>query len=164
MPKPGATQPAPAAGNTFSEKVGDYVNKRFVDSVIRCFKESFFISRLMKTLSHARRHILLDDEQYMLLKSICEISRGRDWVLHSELVERWPNCPPQEVVHNLANHTYIDTQLSEIRGSEGERMWRYFPNPETFSYVRQCRDSLRNLVVTSATLLVAVWTLLATLF
>ena len=113
------------------------MNKRFVDSIIRCFKESFFISRLMKALSCARRHILLDDEQYMLLKSICEISRGRNWVFHSELVERWPNCPPQEVVANLAKYTYIDSELSDTRDAEGKRIWHYFPKPEAFSYVRK---------------------------
>lgn len=139
------------------------MNKRFVDSVIRCFKESFFISRLMKTLSRARRHILLDDEQYMLLKSICEISRGRDRVLHSELAERWPDCPPQEVVANLTKFAYIDSELSDTRDENGKHIYCYFPKPEAFSYVRQCRDSLRNIVVTSATLLVAVWTLLASL-
>lgn len=133
------------------------------NSVIRCFEESFFFSKLVKALIRVRRHILLDDEQCMLLKSICEISCGRDRVLHSELEERWPDCPPQEVVASLTRFSYIDTELSDARDASGKHIYCYFPKPEAFSYVRQCRDSIRNLVVTSATLLVTVWTLLASL-
>lgn len=133
------------------------------NSVIRCFEESFFFSKLVKALIRVRRHILLDDEQYMLLKSICEISRGRNWVLHGELVAHWPDCPPQEVVANLSKSAYIDAELSDARDANGKHIYCYFPKPEAFSYVRQCRDSIRNLVVTSATLLVTVWTLLASL-
>lgn len=63
------------------------------------------------------------------------------------------SAPTAAYFLNLANHSYV-----EVNGV------LFFPNPEAFSYVRQCRDSVRNLVITSATLLVSVGALLATLY
>lgn len=140
------------------------VIKNIFRSVLRSFEESYFCTKLMNALLYIWRRIWTVDEQYILLKNICEMSRGWDWVLYSDLKVRWPECPPEEVILNLANYTYIQVSQSNIKGPNGFYIDKYFPNPEAFSYVRQCRDSLRNLVITTATLFVTVWTLLATLF
>ena len=97
------------------------------------------------------------DKQYKFLKIVCKLSHGEKWVPYSEVKKKWRKCPSETVLLNLANHTYVDS-------SGGIKNLSFFPNPEAFSYVRQRKDSIRNLFVTTATLLVAVWTLLATLF
>lgn len=97
------------------------------------------------------------DAQYKFLKTVCRLSQGIEWVTYSEVKKVWRKCPEQDVIANLAKHTYVDAEHDSKTGD------RYFPKPEAFSYVRQCRDSIRNLVITAATLLVAVWTFLATL-
>lgn len=96
------------------------------------------------------------DKQYKFLKIVCRLSRGEQWVSYKDVKKKWRKCPPEHVLLNLANHTYVecDGGISNLK---------FFPNPEAFSYVRQRRDSIRNLFVTSATLLVAVWTLFTTL-
>lgn len=96
------------------------------------------------------------DNQYKFLKLVCKLSNATDWVTYDALRKHWKNCPPEKVLINLAEHSYVE-HLHEQSG------YLFFPNPEAFSYVRQCQDSIRNLIVTSATLLVAVWTLLATI-
>lgn len=96
------------------------------------------------------------DIQYEFLKRVCKLSKGENWVPYSVVRSNWKQCPEQAVLNNLAKYTYVDTNRDK-----GED--QYFPKPEAFSYVRQCRDSIRNLVITLATFLVAVWTLLATL-
>lgn len=96
------------------------------------------------------------DAQYKFLRIVCKLSQGKNWVTYQQVAAQWKHCPTKDVLANLANHTYVDID------------WRsdapaYFPTPEAFSYVRQCRDSVRNLVITAATLLVTVWTLLTTI-
>ena len=93
------------------------------------------------------------DAQYKFLKTVCKLSLGERWVSYAEIKQHWKKCPDRSVLLNLANHSYV-----EVNGV------LFFPNPEAFSYVRQCRDSVRNLVITSATLLVSVGALLATLY
>ena len=96
------------------------------------------------------------DAQYKFLKIVCRKSKGKDWVSYSSVCKAWGRrCPSQTVISNLANYTYVDIDY------KAEHL--YFPRPEAFSYVRQCRDSIRNLIVTTATLAVAIWTLIATL-
>lgn len=93
------------------------------------------------------------DAQYKFLKTVCKLSKGERWVTYSEIQERWRKCPDRSVLLNLANHSYV-----EVSGMS------FFPNPEAFSYVRQCKESIRNLVITSATLLVSVGAFLASLY
>ena len=99
----------------------------------------------------------MKDYQYKLLKIICKKSRGIDHVSYSEIKKAWKKCPEPNAILNLCKGAYLQSDYKD-------KEYYFFPNPEAFSYVRQCRDSFRNLIVTSATLLVAVWTLLATIF
>ena len=95
------------------------------------------------------------DAQYKLLRIICRESKALEWVPYSRIKQKWPDCPDTNVILNLANLTYL-----EVDGV-GENS-RFFPLPEAFTYVRQCRDSTRNLVVTVITLLLSLATLLLT--
>lgn len=97
------------------------------------------------------------DYQYQFLKRLCAMSEGRTRVTDSQIRAIWDGCPDKEVLVNLANYAYMDI---EHEGGEIS----YMPSPTAFSYVRQCRDSIRNLIVTSATLFVSVLTLLASVY
>ena len=107
--------------------------------------------QLCRTDVDLRRYYM--DAQYKFLRILCKKSKGERWVTYEEICKAWKKCPKQDVIANLAKTTYIQIEYKPVI--------EYFPNPEAFSYVRQCNDSIRNLVVTSATLLVAVWTLVA---
>lgn len=93
------------------------------------------------------------DAQYKFLKTVCKLSKGERWVTYSEIKEHWSKCPDRSVLLNLANHSYVT-----VSGMA------FFPNPEAFSYVRQCKDSIRNLVITTTTLLVSVGAFLTSLY
>lgn len=97
------------------------------------------------------------DKQYKFLKTVCKLSKGERWVTYQDIRAHWRKCPGRDVLLNLANHTYVD-----VHGIRDDMS--FFPNPEAFSYVRQCRDSVRNLIVTTATFLVSVGTLLAAIY
>lgn len=93
------------------------------------------------------------DAQYKFLKTVCKLSKGERWVTYSEIKKHWSKCPDRSVLLNLANHSYV-----AVSGMA------FFPNPEAFSYVRQCKDSIRNLIITTTTLLVSVGAFLTSLY
>lgn len=92
------------------------------------------------------------DVQYKFLKKVCRMSNGVEWVSYSQLAKSWRRCPKCSVLLNLADNTYV-TAIPELDGV------KFFPLPEAFSYVRQRKDSTRNLIVTVATLVIAAFTL-----
>jgi hypothetical protein len=96
------------------------------------------------------------DVQYQFLKRVCAISKGKCSVPYSQLKSIWKKCPDKDTILNIANRVYVETSQSEGESS-------YFPIPEAFAYVRQCRDSIRNLIVTTTTLVVSVLALLTSI-
>lgn len=96
------------------------------------------------------------DAQYRLLRIVCRESKAFEWVPYAVIKQKWKNCPDVNVILNLTNELY----LSKSGSGEGSC---FLPLPQAFTYVRQCRDSIRNLVITVLTLLISLATLALTL-
>ena len=104
----------------------------------------------------ARKAVLLKmDAQYQLLRIVCRESKALEWVPYAVIKQKWRGCPDVNAILHLANLTYLE--VDDVGDNP-----RFFPLPEAFTYVRQCRDSTRNLVVTIITLLLSLATLLLT--
>lgn len=93
------------------------------------------------------------DAQYRFLKTVCRLSGGKGWVSYAQIQKAWRACPEENVLLNLANYSYVTVDLEH-------GTCKFFPSPEAFSYVRTRKDSIRNLIVTTATLMLALGTLL----
>ena len=94
--------------------------------------------------------LLRMDAEYQLLRIVCRESKALEWVPYAVIKQKWRGCPDVNAILHLANLAYL-----EVDGV-GENS-RFFPLPEAFTYVRQCRDSTRNLVVTIITLRLFPW-------
>ena len=87
------------------------------------------------------------DAQYKFLRLLCRLSKGSRWVPASELRSHWNSMPSYETLSRIGRNVYFESNYNKDIGEV-----EYIPLPAAFTHVRQCRDSIRNLIVTTVTL------------
>lgn len=96
------------------------------------------------------------DAQYKLLKQVCSLFDGDNYVLEKDLKATWPACPSHNAILNLVSGSYLDYN-NDVHNPG------YIPLPETITLVRERKRSTVLLIISVATLVVAILTLAATL-
>ena len=93
---------------------------------------------------------MIGNIQYQLIKRVCKLYDGKNYVEESQLRSTWKKCPEHDIILNLAAEEYL--QVSQDLNNPA-----YIPTP---SCLRAVSEHKRNTVL----FLVGILTLAATIF
>lgn len=94
------------------------------------------------------------DKQYIFLKTIDEISKGREsgGARYSEVRERWKDCPSVGMIHYFGEEIYFEK-------SQDLNDPIYIINGDGKDYIAKCKRDKRNSIINILTFIVALLTL-----
>lgn len=99
---------------------------------------------------------MIAQTQYKLIKILCDLCDGENYVKYSEIKKLWPDCPSINAISNICDKIYIEENLDTKDPG-------YFPTPAAIQLVRTSESGKKSHNVAVAALIVGLFTLAATI-